>query len=50
MVDVYPIAAATVGRKGEVLSPMAEFMNAGVVGFSDDGTAIKTASILKKSA
>ena len=24
LVDVYPVAAATVGRKGEVISPMAE--------------------------
>src|SRR5574338_186163 len=49
LVDVYPVGAATVGRKGEVLSPMAELKDAGVVGFSDDGVAIKTASILKRS-
>lgn len=49
LVNVYPVGAATVGRKGEVLSPMAELKDAGVVGFSDDGVAIKTASILKRS-
>lgn len=49
LVEVYPVAAATVGRKGEVLSPMAELYEAGAVGFSDDGTAIKTASILKRA-
>lgn len=49
LVDVHPIAAATIGRKGEVLSPMAELFEAGAVGFSDDGTAIKTASILKRA-
>lgn len=49
IVDVFPIGAATVGRKGEVLSPMAELKDAGVVGFSDDGVAIKTASILKRA-
>jgi dihydroorotase len=48
LVDVFPIAAATVGRKGEVISPMAELNEAGVVGFSDDGTVIKTAAILKR--
>lgn len=48
IVDVYPIAAATIGREGEILSPMAELTEAGVVGFSDDGVAIKTASILRK--
>ncbi|MGB5848750.1 MAG: dihydroorotase [Ignavibacteriaceae bacterium] len=48
LVDVYPIAAATAGRKGELLSPMAELFEAGAVGFSDDGVAIKSASILRK--
>ena len=48
VVDVYPIGAATIGREGEILSPMAELAEAGVVGFSDDGVAIKTASILRK--
>jgi dihydroorotase len=49
LVDVYPVGAASVGRKGEVLSPMAELKDAGVVAFSDDGVAIKTSSILKRS-
>ncbi len=49
LVDVYPIGAATVGRKGEILSPMAELREAGVVGFSDDGVAIKTSSLLKRA-
>ena len=48
LVDVYPIAAATIGREGEVLSPMAELFEAGAVGLSDDGVAIKSASILRK--
>jgi len=48
LVNVYPIAAATLGRNGEVLSPMAELSEAGAVGFSDDGAAIKTASLLRK--
>ncbi len=47
LVDVYPIGAVTVERKGELLSPMAELYEAGVVGFSDDGTAVKTARILR---
>jgi dihydroorotase len=48
LTDVYPIAAATLSRKGEVISPMAELTEAGARGFSDDGTAIKTAGILKR--
>jgi dihydroorotase len=49
LVDVFPIAAATLARKGEILSPIAELAEAGAVGFSDDGTVIKTASILKRA-
>ena len=48
VVDVYPVAAATLNRKGETLSPMAELFEAGAVAFSDDGTAIKTAGMLKR--
>lgn len=49
LVDVYPVGAATMSRKGETISPMAELYEAGAVGFSDDGIAIKTASILKRA-
>ena len=49
LVDVYPVAAATVARKGELLSPMAELHEAGAVGFSDDGVAVKTAGMLKRA-
>ena len=37
LVDVFPIAAATKGRKGEELAPIAELAQAGAVAFSDDG-------------
>ncbi|MHB8336214.1 MAG: dihydroorotase [Ignavibacteriaceae bacterium] len=49
LVDVEVIGAATLGRKGEYISPMAELYEAGVVGFSDDGVAIKTSGILKRA-
>ena len=48
LVDVYPVAAATIGRKGELISPMAELSKAGAVAVSDDGVAIKSASILRR--
>lgn len=47
-VDVYPIGAATMERKGEVLAPIGELVEAGAVAFSDDGVAIKTAGILRR--
>ena len=49
LVDVYPVAAASVGRKGEIISPMAELVDAGAVAFSDDGVVIKTSSVLRRA-
>ncbi|HSD62202.1 MAG TPA: dihydroorotase [Ignavibacteriaceae bacterium] len=49
LVDVHPVGAATLGRKGEVISPMAELIEAGAVGFSDDGVAIKTSAMLRRA-
>ncbi len=49
LVEVFPVAAATLGRKGEIISPMAELVEAGAVAFSDDGAAIKTSSVLKRA-
>jgi dihydroorotase len=47
LVNVFPVAAATLGRKGEALSPMYELVESGAVAFSDDGTLIKTAALLR---
>jgi dihydroorotase len=47
LVDVFPVAAATLSRKGEALSPMYELFDAGAVAFSDDGVAVKSAGVLR---
>lgn len=47
LVEVYPIGAATLERKGEALAPMYELVEAGAVAFSDDGNAVKSAGILR---
>lgn len=49
VVDVYPIAAATKGRLGKELSPMAELAKAGAVGFSDDGSPVMSAEIMRRA-
>ncbi len=49
LVDVYPIAAVTTGRKGEHLSPLAELAEAGAVGFSDDGDPVDSAEIMRRA-
>ncbi len=48
IVDVYPIAAATKGRKGEELAPIAELVSAGAVALSDDGSPISSAGMMRR--
>lgn len=49
IVDVYPVAAATKGRQGTELSPMAELADAGAVAFTDDGSPIMSAEIMRRA-
>jgi dihydroorotase len=49
IVDVFPIGAATKGRQGIELAPMAELAQAGAVGFSDDGSPITSAEIMRRA-
>ena len=45
---VYPVAAATVGRKGEVLSEYHELVDAGAVAVSDDGAPVPNAGMVRR--
>lgn len=45
---LYPIAAATMGSKGENLTEMADLREAGAVGVSDDGRCVMNASVMRK--
>jgi dihydroorotase len=45
---IYPIAAATMGLKGEVMTEMAALFEAGAVAFSDDGKTISDAGIMRR--
>ncbi|MCX6135390.1 MAG: dihydroorotase [Ignavibacteriales bacterium] len=49
VVDVFPIGAATKGRQGTELAPMAELAQAGAVGFSDDGSPIASPEIMRRA-
>ncbi len=49
LVDVYPIGAVSKERKGESLAPIAELVDAGAVGFSDDGVAVKTSALVRSA-
>ncbi|MFZ9914018.1 MAG: dihydroorotase, partial [Phycisphaerales bacterium] len=46
--SVFVVAAATVGRKGEQLAPMASMAAAGAIGFSDDGEGIANPAMMRK--
>ncbi|HYO42351.1 MAG TPA: dihydroorotase [Candidatus Limnocylindrales bacterium] len=41
--------AVTVGRGGETLAPLGELADAGVAGFSDDGTPVHAAALLRNA-
>jgi dihydroorotase len=47
-VRVYPIAAATQGLRGEVMTEMAALSNAGAVAFSDDGHTIMNSGVMRR--
>ena len=46
---VYPIATITAERKGELISEMADLVEAGAVGFSDDGDSVKNTAVLRRA-
>jgi len=48
-VRVLPIACVTVGRRGEELVDMYELASAGIAGFSDDGSPVKTPKLMKEA-
>ncbi|MBN1781325.1 dihydroorotase [bacterium] len=49
LVDVHPIPAVTVGMAGEKLTEMGDMVEAGAVGFSDDGRPVATAGLLRRA-
>ncbi|HOC02688.1 MAG TPA: dihydroorotase [bacterium] len=49
LIEVLPYGTVTIGRKGELLSPMGELAQAGVVGFSDDGNCVMDSLIFRRA-
>lgn len=47
--DVRPAGAITVGRRGQALAPMAEMTALGVRLFSDDGTGVQDAALMRRA-
>jgi dihydroorotase len=48
-VELLAHGAVTAGRAGDTLAAMGELADAGVVGFSDDGSPVRSASILRSA-
>lgn len=46
---VHPIAAVTMGQKGETLAPLVGLAKAGAVAFSDDGRPVVSAAIMRRA-
>ena len=46
---VYPIAAITMGQKGEVLTEFGELRDAGAVGVSDDGFPVTNSEVMRRA-
>jgi dihydroorotase len=49
LVDVHPVAAVSIGRKGEHLAPLAELADAGAVAFTDDGDPVYDAELMRRA-
>ncbi len=48
-VELLAYGAVTTGRAGETLAALGELADAGVVGFSDDGSPVRSATILRNA-
>ena len=48
-VELLAHGAVTAGRDGQTLAALGELADAGVVGFSDDGSPVASASILRSA-
>jgi dihydroorotase len=46
---VYPVAAVTRGRQGDVLTEMGELRAAGAVAVSDDGSPVSSAAVMRRA-
>ena len=48
-VDVHPIACVSKHRKGEELTEMADLVEGGAVGFSDDGSPVQHSGLMRRA-
>lgn len=49
LANVFPVGCVTAGRKGAELAEMAQMARGGAVAYSDDGSAVPTAGLLRRA-
>ena len=49
LVEVFPIAAVSKKREGKEITEMAELVRAGAVAFSDDGSPVRSAAVMRRA-
>lgn len=49
LAKVYPVAAITVGRKGEILTEFGDLRTAGAVAVSDDGSSVVNSQLMRRA-
>lgn len=49
VVHVYPVAAVTMGQKGEEIVEFGDLIEAGAIAFSDDGYSVMNAEIMRRA-
>jgi len=47
-VNVFPIAAVSMGQKGELLTEMADLIKSGAIAFSDDGYPVSNSQLMRR--
>ncbi|MGI6711602.1 MAG: dihydroorotase [Bacillota bacterium] len=49
LVNIFPFCAISKGSKGETLAPMYSAVEAGAIGFSDDGLGVMSADLMRRA-
>ncbi|MFW6124274.1 MAG: dihydroorotase [Acidobacteriota bacterium] len=47
-VNVFPIAALSIGQKGELLTEMSDLIDSGAIAFSDDGMPVSNSQLMRR--
>jgi dihydroorotase len=48
-VNIFPIASITKGERGEILTDMADLIDAGAIAFSDDGMPVQNSQVMRRA-